>query len=822
LPWIEGTLSASVAPDVISNALTTLGAVVANETVEFDVTSAVTGNGTFSFAILPNSGDEVKYYTKEGTGAAPLLIITTGSGGGEITEHNLSVSTEGSGSVSLSPSGGTYPEGTVVEASADPDAGWLFSHWSGALSGSDATQSVVMNSDKQITAVFEPEDPTQYVLNVDVQGSGVVSLSPSGGVYDDGTEVELTASANLGWQFDSWSGDASSSQITITVTMTEDKNIAASFSEVSDEGGEIFTFEPTDDGQVKLTDHGANYGDKSTAKVEANKFASYFKFEVSGLSQPVHTARLKFYAVAESEDGGSVYTVSNDYQDGSAPWDEAELTAGNAPETISQAIANLGKVVVGDVVTADVTSAIDGNGVFSFAIFSNTTDRSKYYTREGTVPPLLIIETGSGDGGTTQYSLSVTTEGSGSVDLNPSGGVYAAGASVLLTADPDDGWQFSHWTGDLDGTDATETINMTANKQVTAVFVEETVTQYTLTVDVEGSGTVTLSPEGGVYNEGTEVELTATPESGWEFDSWSDDASGSETTVTVTMDSDKQVTATFAEQVSANAVVFNPIDDAQVKSTSPSTNFGGEDLMRVRWGSPIFTSYIKFDVTGISSPIVKATLRLYVDDGGPDGGDVYVVDNTYKGESNLWREGGLIWDNAPVIEGDEIARIGAATAGQWVEVDITSAIPGNGLYSFGLMNNESNSVMYATRQTANAPELVIETETSLAKSGKDKLTLNAASLLPDRIQLRQNYPNPFNAGTTIEYALPTQANVELTVFNVTGQKVKPLVDGVQEAGFKKVTWQGKNDRGLDVGSGIYFINMSVGKERFVRKVTLQK
>ncbi len=74
-----------------------------------------------------------------------------------------------------------------------------------------------------------------------------------------------------------------------------------------------------------------------------------------------------------------------------------------------------------------------------------------------------------------------------------------------------------------------------------------------------------------------------------------------------------------------------------------------------------------------------------------------MVDNTYKGESDLWREGGLIWDNAPVIEGDEIASIGAATAGQWVEVDITSAIPGNGLYSFGLMNNESNSVMYATR-----------------------------------------------------------------------------------------------------------------------------
>jgi len=70
-------------------------------------------------------------------------------------------------------------------------------------------------------------------------------------------------------------------------------------------------------------------------------------------------------------------------------------------------------------------------------------------------------------------------------------------------------------------------------------------TQYTLTVSTVGSGTVTLNPSGGTYNADTQVQLTAVPDSFAEFSGWSGDLSGSDNPATITMDSDKNVTATF-------------------------------------------------------------------------------------------------------------------------------------------------------------------------------------------------------------------------------------------------------------------------------------
>jgi hypothetical protein len=69
--------------------------------------------------------------------------------------------------------------------------------------------------------------------------------------------------------------------------------------------------------------------------------------------------------------------------------------------------------------------------------------------------------------------------------------------------------------------------------------------KYKLTVNVTGSGSVELDPEGGVYNAGTLVTLTAIPDSGWQFASWAGDAEGSENCVEIVMDEDKTVSAVF-------------------------------------------------------------------------------------------------------------------------------------------------------------------------------------------------------------------------------------------------------------------------------------
>jgi hypothetical protein len=144
-----------------------------------------------------------------------------------------------------------------------------------------------------------------------------------------------------------------------------------------------------------------------------------------------------------------------------------------------------------------------------------------------------------------RYTLEVLIDGSGSVTLNPAGGIYDPGTVVTLTAEPEEGFVFSEWSGDLTGSENPATITMDTNKTVTAAFIE--VDQYTLAVEVDpvGSGSVTLDPAGGTYNDGTVVTLTAVPEAGFVFSEWSGDLTGSENPATITMDADKTVTATF-------------------------------------------------------------------------------------------------------------------------------------------------------------------------------------------------------------------------------------------------------------------------------------
>ena len=92
-----------------------------------------------------------------------------------------------------------------------------------------------------------------------------------------------------------------------------------------------------------------------------------------------------------------------------------------------------------------------------------------------------------------QYTLSVTVIGGGSV--SPDGGEYLEGSTLQLRATPDAGWDFARWEGDLTGSDNPASVVMDRDRAVTAVFVEGP-SIYTLTVNVEGNGTVIQDPQG--------------------------------------------------------------------------------------------------------------------------------------------------------------------------------------------------------------------------------------------------------------------------------------------------------------------------------------
>lgn len=87
-------------------------------------------------------------------------------------------------------------------------------------------------------------------------------------------------------------------------------------------------------------------------------------------------------------------------------------------------------------------------------------------------------------------------------------------------------------------------------------------------------------------------------------------------------------------------------------------------------------------------------------------------------------------------------------------------------------------------------------------------------------RLSQNYPNPFNPVTVIEYSLEAETQVSLRVYNVTGQLVCSLVDGGKTAGLHRVVWDGRDDRGREVASGVYFYRLQTESHQESRKMIL--
>jgi hypothetical protein len=140
------------------------------------------------------------------------------------------------------------------------------------------------------------------------------------------------------------------------------------------------------------------------------------------------------------------------------------------------------------------------------------------------------------------YYLTVNILGQGSVELDPDTVWHSSGTPVEVTAIPDSGWMFYLWGGSLTGNQNPDTVIMDYDKSITASFLTEYVT---LTLTVNGSGTVNVDPNLPQYPRGTPVELTAIPDSAWVFSHWGGNLWGSQNPDTIIMDANKNVSATF-------------------------------------------------------------------------------------------------------------------------------------------------------------------------------------------------------------------------------------------------------------------------------------
>jgi hypothetical protein len=124
--------------------------------------------------------------------------------------------------------------------------------------------------------------------------------------------------------------------------------------------------------------------------------------------------------------------------------------------------------------------------------------------------------------------------------------------------------------------------------------------------------------------------------------------------------------------------------------------------------------------------------------------------------------------------------------------------------------------------------VVIASDGELTDSLLVSVTVIAAStdisewVIPENYDLKQNYPNPFNQETFIQYHLPEQSEVTLSIYNLVGEHIATLVNGEQKAGIYSLVWKGQTDSGEPVASGVYIYRFNTGKFTQVRKLLFMR
>jgi len=98
----------------------------------------------------------------------------------------------------------------------------------------------------------------------------------------------------------------------------------------------------------------------------------------------------------------------------------------------------------------------------------------------------------------------------------------------------------------------------------------------------------------------------------------------------------------------------------------------------------------------------------------------------------------------------------------------------------------------------------------------------SVSLPPKPLTLHQNYPNPFNPSTAISYFLPVDTHVSLSIYDIGGHLIRTLVDGHEPAGTNSIRWDGRNNRGSGVCSGVYYYRLIADRKALTRKLVLMR
>ncbi len=431
----------------------------------------------------------------------------------EIASYGVEAAVVGQGQIELSPLQAVYSHGSIIDVTALPQEGWLFSNWGGGLTGNSPNESLTIVEAETITATFVPK---QFSLTANTVGAGSITLTPQQDTYAYGSSVTLSATPAKHWAFIDWSGVAVTGAPTTTLTVSEDHVFTA-------------TFAPRKYTLTTLTQG------NGSVKVEPNK-ASYLAGETVQLTaEPVAGWILSRW---EGDLSGSAISTS------------VEITGDMEIRALfEEANVEIETAAIGDgqvLIQPQRTLYEQGTEVTLIATAEPGWRFVSWNDNDGS--PAKQVEVRSGDVYTATfakeiYTISVNVVGNGNIERTPSDPL-TYGDKVTLNAVPDPGWFFAGWQGALSGTDSSGDLTIVGDTSVTATF---TTSPYTVIANVNGRGGVLFDPIRQSYSLNERVTLKAVAEPGWTFSGWSGDITGKNPSTQLTITRNHAVTASFVE-----------------------------------------------------------------------------------------------------------------------------------------------------------------------------------------------------------------------------------------------------------------------------------
>lgn len=558
-------------------------------------------NSQITITATPISGYRFSGWTGDCSGSTDTCALNlTGNKLVQATfvplKYDLSLSNNGDGGISVSSNGQvcsrnclmSFSEGKQVTLTAKASNGYSFAGWSGDACVGTEPCTINMYENLNITANYTQNSgggngggqDIYYPLITEITNGqgGYIAKDNNGNCAGNCTEeklagsnISLTAFPYPGYEFDRWSGVCAGTTPQCNFTLNKAETAIATFKRIKHlatarviGNGSIKVFDTTCKTTCSLPlDHGTQL------TLEAIPAIGYQLKQWSGAcSGSTSTCSITVTKALEAraEFIQTQHVLTTKIQgEGSISGTPVECNSASCSKSYDYGSQfTLTAKAKDGYEFAGWTGDCSGTGTCNV-----TMDRSYSVTANFTKEADTILTAKIVGSGTIKGLDEICKSGSCS-------NTYSKSTSVTLTATPNEGYEFAGWTGDCSGKN-TCSVAMDQSRSVTANFIKQT--EYILTAKVVGNGSITGLQQAcitatcsGIYSKGTQVTLTASANTGYEFTGWSGDCSGIDS-CTVTLDQSRSITANF-NKVAGNILSANIVGSGTISGMKNACNAG--------------------------------------------------------------------------------------------------------------------------------------------------------------------------------------------------------------------------------------------------------